>query len=436
MNAVDIIIAKRDGQTLSREQISYMIQGYTRGNIPDYQISAWLMAIVLRGLNPTETAALTMEMVASGEHLDLRRATGLPFIGDKHSTGGVGDKTTLVVAPAVAAAGVPIGKMSGRGLGFSGGTIDKLESIPSFNVNLDPDQFIDAVRRVGLVITAQSAALAPADGKLYALRDVTGTVDALPLIAASIMSKKIAAGASGVVLDVKHGRGAFMKTLEQATALAAQMVALGRQVGLPVAAVLSGMDQPLGWAIGNALEVGEAVETLRGGGPADLWDEAVHLGRELLLMAGVAGDAADADARLNQARASGAALEMLRQMVINQGGDVRVIDDPARLPTAPQQTPLPSPSTGYISSLDAEMLGRASVALGAGRTVKGAQIDLRVGFVLHQKVGDAVQAGEPLLTIHAADEATAQHIAPQLLAAYQFSPQPIAPPPLTGEVIR
>lgn len=436
MNAVDIILAKRAGQSLSNEQIGYMVQGYTAGSIPDYQISAWLMAICWQGMTAAETAALTMAMVASGDHLDLRLATGLPFVGDKHSTGGVGDKTTLVVAPAVAAAGVPIGKMSGRGLGFSGGTIDKLESIPGFNVNLDREQFIAAVKNVGLVITAQSASLAPADGKLYALRDVTGTVESLPLIAASIMSKKIAAGASGVVLDVKHGRGAFMKTLAAARALAETMVTLGGQVGLPVRAVLSGMDQPLGLAIGNALEVGEAIATLRGGGPADLWAEALALGRELLLMAGVASDAADADARLNQARDSGAAFDMLRRMVINQGGDVRVIDDPALLPTAPIQMPLPAPAVGYVAALDAETLGRASVALGAGRTVKGAAIDFRVGFVLHKKVGDAIATGEPLLTIHAARDAAARDIAPQLLAAYEFSATPPLPLPLTNGVVR
>lgn len=436
MNAVDIILAKRHAQPLSREQLAYMVQGYTRGEIPDYQIAAWLMAICWQGMTAAETADLTMEMVASGEQLDLRHATGLPFVGDKHSTGGVGDKTTLVVAPAVAAAGVPIGKMSGRGLGFSGGTIDKLESIPGFNVELNREQFIAAVRDVHLVITAQSAELAPADGKLYALRDVTATVEALPLIASSIMSKKIAAGASGIVLDVKHGRGAFMKTLAAARELAETMVALGKQVGLPVRAVLSGMDQPLGLAIGNALEVREAIETLHRAGPADLWDEALALGRELLLIAGVTTDANDADARLNQARSSGAAFEMLRRMVINQGGDVRVIDNPALLPTAPVQTPLLAPTAGYLAALDAETLGHAAVSLGAGRTIKGAVIDHRVGFVLHKKVGDQVAVGEPLLTIHAVDDDSARNIAPRLLQAYSFSPNPPPPLPLTAGVVR
>jgi len=435
MRAVEIILAKRNGRTLDQSEIAFMVQGYTRGEIPDYQIAAWLMAICWRGMLAEETAALTLEMVRSGAHLNLAQATGLPFVGDKHSTGGVGDKTTLVVAPAVAAAGLPIGKMSGRGLGFSGGTIDKLEAIPGFKVSLSQGEFIRSVREVGLVVVAQSPDLAPADGKLYALRDVTGTVESLPLIASSIMSKKIAAGASGCVLDVKYGRGAFMKDLTASRALATTMVEIGRQVGLPVRAVLSGMEQPLGYAVGNGLEVQEAIATLRGGGPDDLWQVSRELGRELLLLAGLAAEAGAAEAMLDEARHSGAALAKLRAMVANQGGDVGYIDDPSRFPAAPVQQPLIASMGGYLVAVDAEALGHASVSLGAGRLVKGAEIDHRVGFVLHKKVGDWVAAGDPLLTIHAANEQAAAAVSPALQAAYQFGPEPVTPPPLSNGVI-
>lgn len=435
MRAVDIIAAKRGGQELSQEQIAFMVDGYTAGDLPDYQIAAWLMAICWRGMTAAETAALTRVMVASGQHLDLAAATGRPFIGDKHSTGGVGDKTTLVVAPLVAAAGVPVGKMSGRGLGFSGGTIDKLEAIPGFNVNLTQADFVRSVAEVGLVVVAQSPDLAPADGKLYALRDVTGTVESLPLIASSIMSKKIAAGATGCVLDVKFGRGAFMKDLQAARDLATAMVEIGEQVGLKVRAVLSGMEQPLGYAVGNALEVQEAVATLRGEGPDDLWAVSLELGRELLLMAGVATAAAAADAQLTAVLDSGAALAKLRAMVANQGGDATYIDDPSRFEAAPVQVDLPATGSGYVAAIDAEALGLICVTLGAGRAFKGAEIDPRVGLVLHKKIGDAVRAGEPLLTIHAADRQAATAVSSGLQAAYQYSDAPVQPPALSEGVI-
>ncbi len=426
MRAVDLIIAKRNGSAHSRADLAALIGGMLDGSVPDYQMAAWLMAVCWRGMTSAETADLTAVMVESGRRLDLRAAA--PFVVDKHSTGGVGDKTTLVVAPLVAAAGVPVGKMSGRGLGFSGGTIDKLESIPGFRVTLSDAEFLAGVREVGLVVAAQTADLAPADGRLYSLRDVTGTVESLPLIAASIMSKKLAAGANAIVLDVKVGKGAFMKTEAAARELAQAMVAIGAAAGLGVRAVLSSMDQPLGYAIGNALEVREAIQTLRGAGPSDLRDLAFALGTPLLLMAGKAADAAAAQAQLQAALDSGAALAKLRAFVAYQGGDPTCIDQPEQFPSAPVIVPLPAPHAGYVATIDAEALGYAAVTLGAGRTVKTDAIDPAVGFVLRRKIGDAVQAGAPLLDIHARTAEQAAAVADRLVAAFTLSVDPLVPP--------
>jgi pyrimidine-nucleoside phosphorylase len=392
------------------------------------------MAVVWRGMTARETAWLTAVMAASGRRLDLSGVA--PFVVDKHSSGGVGDKTTLVVAPLVAAAGVPVGKMSGRGLGFSGGTSDKLESIPGWRASLSTEEFFAAIRDVGLVVAAQGPDLAPADGRMYALRDVTGTVDSLPLIAGSIMSKKLAAGANAIVLDVKVGSGAFMKTLAEARALAQAMVAIGHEAGLQVRAVISDMAQPLGFAIGNALEVREAIATLRGHGPADLLDLALVLGNELLAMAGQGESDEARRARLLDGLQSGAALAKLRAFVVNQGGDGTYIDDPDRLPTAPVQTPLPAPQDGTIAAIDAEALGRATVALGAGRATKADTIDHAVGIVLARKVGETVRAGEPLLIIHARDDAQVATVTPALLAAYRWHAGPVERPPLVKDIIR
>ena len=433
MRAVDIIAAKRDGRELTAEEIDTLIKGATSGEIPDYQLSAWLMATFLNGMSARETADLTRAMVGSGRRIDLSAVA--PFVADKHSTGGVGDKTTLVVAPLVAAAGVPVGKMSGRGLGFSGGTIDKLESIPGFRTQLSPDEFVAELRKVGLVVAAQTADLAPADGKLYALRDVTATIESLPLIASSIMSKKIAAGANGVVLDVKVGRGAFMKTLDEARALAESMRDIGASVGLQVRAVLSDMDQPLGWAVGNALEVAEAVQTLRGEGPADLTEVALTLGGHLLNMAGRTSSVEEGVKALRETLESGRGLAKFRQFVAGQGGDPAFIDDLSLLPQATVRRELGCRQDGYLASINAEAIGKASVEIGAGRAVKNAPIDHSVGFVLHRKVGDRVRAGDSLLTIHAASEAAADAVTDELYAAFSFSGTPVEAPPVVLGVI-
>ncbi|HST03820.1 MAG TPA: thymidine phosphorylase [Chloroflexia bacterium] len=433
MNVVDIIAAKRDGHELSSEQIGWLINGAMEGSVADYQLSAWLMAVVLKGMSDRETADLTRSLVASGKRLDLSSLGG--FVGDKHSTGGVGDKTTLVVAPLVAAAGVPMGKMSGRGLGYSGGTIDKLESIPGMQCSLTVDQFIEGVRNVGLVVAAQTPDLAPADGILYKMRDVTATVDSLPLIASSIMSKKIAAGANGVVLDVKVGSGAFMKTPDQARALAISMRDIGRGVGLLVRAVLSDMDQPLGWAVGNNLEVHEAVQTLRGEGPADLLEVALVIGGNLLEMAGKANSVEAGQDILRETLRSGAGLEKLREFVMNQGGDPSFIDDPHALPSAPVQRDLVARTSGWIAHIDAEAIGRASVEIGAGRRVKSDAIDHRVGFVLNAKIGDHVETGSKLATIHTSSDQAASQVEPAILNAFTISATPVAIPPVIMEVI-
>jgi len=433
MRTVDLIAKKRDGLALSAAEIDFLVQGFTRGEIPDYQISAWLMAVVLRGMDKRETTDLTLAMARSGETLDLSAIA--PVVVDKHSTGGVGDKTTLVVAPLVAAAGLPVGKMSGRGLGFSGGTLDKLESIAGYNVNLTKQQFLQQLAEHGIVVAGQSADLAPADGKLYALRDVTATVESLPLIASSVMSKKIAAGANAIVLDVKVGRGAFMKTLDDAQALARTMVDIGRGVGRRVTAVISDMSQPLGCAVGNALEVAEAIATLRGQGPADFLELCLTVGAQMLLLAGKVEKAAEGRALLLVKLLSGAALAKFGEWVAAQGGDWQVIEHPELLPRASLVEPLLAPRGGYVAGLDAAAVGLTVVALGGGRAKKGDPIDHAVGVVLHRKVGDAVQPGEPLLTIHANDPARLAEARERLLAAYTWSDTPVPKPRLVHQIV-
>lgn len=433
MRAVDIIARKRDGEPLTAEEIAFFVTGFARGAVPDYQAAAWLMAVVLRGMSHQETIDLTLAMVRTGLQLDLSDIA--PFVADKHSTGGVGDKTTLVVAPLVAAAGVCVGKMSGRGLGFSGGTLDKLESIPGFRADLSVEEFRSQLRAVGIAVTGQSADLVPADGKLYALRDVTATVESLPLMASSIMSKKIATGTNGIVLDVKVGRGAFMKTEQDALELATLMVDIGRGMGRQVRAVISDMNQPLGCAVGNALELREAIETLHGGGPADFRQHCLNVAGQMLLLAGQAQTEAEARSRLEGLLDGGAAWAKFRDWIAAQGGDLQAVDEPTRLPSARLGRDLPSPRAGYVAGLDAEQVGLASMLLGGGRARKGDVIDHAVGVVLRTKIGDRVDQGQPLLTLHANDESRVPEAEEHVLSAYAWSDAPVTPPPLTHQVI-
>ncbi len=418
MRAVDLIERKRDGGRISAEEIDFLVLGYTKGQIPDYQMAALLMAIVWRGMDAKETAALTASMVASGERLDLSR---FGRVVDKHSTGGVGDKTTLVVAPLVAACGLPVAKMSGRGLGFSGGTLDKLESIKGYRVDLTTQEFLAQLERIGIVVTGQTKDLAPADGLLYALRDATGTVPSIPLIASSIMSKKIAAGAHAVVLDVKVGSGAFMKDRRTATALARAMVSIGAAHGLAVTCELTDMEQPLGRAVGNALEVAEAIATLRGDGPADLTELALVASTEMLVLGKRARAAAAARRQAEAALADGSGLAKLRALVEAQGGDVRMVDDPKRLPRAPQVVTLRATRGAFVAAIDAEQVGLASVHLGAGREKKGDPIDHRTGVVLHAKVGDRVERGQPFADVHVAGRPADAAAVDQIRTAFRWS---------------
>lgn len=403
MRMIDIIEKKRNGKELATEEINFFVKGYTEGTIPDYQASALAMAIYFQDMSDREIADLTMAMVHSGETLDLSAIHGIKV--DKHSTGGVGDTTTLVLAPLVAALGVPVAKMSGRGLGHTGGTIDKLESIQGFHVEITTDQFIDLVNREKVAIIGQTAELAPADKKLYALRDVTATVDSIPLIASSIMSKKIAAGADAIVLDVTTGAGAFMKNEEDAIRLAETMVRIGNHVGRKTMAVISDMSQPLGYAIGNALEVKEAIDTLKGEGPEDLTELVLALGSQMVVLAGKATTLEEARNMLKEAIASGAGLAKFKKFVANQGGDPSVIDHPEKLPQAKYAIDLPAITSGYVSQMVADQIGVAAMMLGAGRATKEDKIDFAVGIVLRKKVGDRVEAGEPLATIYANREA-------------------------------
>jgi pyrimidine-nucleoside phosphorylase len=433
MRAVDIIARKRDGMALNAEEIDFFVQGFTQGAIPDYQVAAWLMAILLRGMDRQETIDLTMSMARSGDQLDLQDIA--PFVVDKHSTGGVGDKTTLVVAPLVAAAGVCVGKMSGRGLGFTGGTLDKLESIPGYRSDLTEDEFRAQLASIGIVVTGQSGDLAPADGKLYALRDVTATVGSLPLIASSIMSKKIAAGANGIVLDVKVGHGAFMRTEEDALALASLMVDIGKRMVRRVRAVISDMNQPLGRAIGNALELREALDTLHGRGPADFREHCLTVASQMLQLTGKVQDESETKAQLVDLLNGQQALAKFREWIAAQHGDLRSVDDPGLLPTARFQRVIPAPRSGYIVGVNAREVGLTSMLLGGGRAKKGDQIDHAVGITLHAKAGDHVIEGQPLLTIHANDEGKLAGARQRLLAAYEWSDEAVEPPPLLHQTV-
>jgi pyrimidine-nucleoside phosphorylase len=431
MRAVDIITKKRDHQELTRDEINFFVNGFTRGQIPDYQVSAWAMAVLLNGMTPQETTDLTLAMVLSGQMLDLSGVVDIAV--DKHSSGGVGDKTTLVVLPVVAACGLPVGKMSGRGLGFSGGTLDKMESIPGYRCDLTTEEFKQQLKEKGIVLTGQSLDLAPADGKLYALRDVTGTVQSIPLIASSIMSKKIAAGAQAIVLDVKTGLGAFMETLTEARELADLMIAIGELAGRDVIALLSDMNQPLGHAVGNALEVREAIETLQGGGPDDFREHCLHVSAQMLILGKVAKDEAEGRHLAEEAISSGGGLEQFRLLVSAQGGDVAYVDDPDRLPRASLIETVNVSRSGYLAQIDARSVGEAAVALGAGRARKGDPIDHAVGFIIHHKVGEWVEKGQPLFTIHANDQSRLEEARQRVLAAHAWSEEPVPPLPLFYE---
>lgn len=398
MRMVDLIEKKRDGKELSTEEINFIIDGYTDGSIPDYQMSALAMAIYFQGMSERERADLTMAMVRSGDQIDLSKIEGIKV--DKHSTGGVGDTTTLVLGPLVASVGVPVAKMSGRGLGHTGGTIDKLESVPGFHVEIDNAEFIKLVNENKVAVIGQTGNLTPADKKLYSLRDVTATVDSIPLIASSIMSKKIAAGADAIVLDVKTGAGAFMKSLDDARELAKAMVRIGNNVGRKTMAVISDMSQPLGFAIGNALEVKEAIDTLKGEGPEDLTELCLTLGSHMVYLSQKASSTEEARKMLEESIKNGSALEKFKIFLKAQGGDESVVDQPEKLPTAKYQIELLAKEDGWVEEIIADDVGTAAMLLGAGRATKESEIDLAVGLVLKKKVGDSVQKGESLLTIH------------------------------------
>ncbi|MCL1631414.1 pyrimidine-nucleoside phosphorylase [Sporolactobacillus sp. CPB3-1] len=424
MRMVDIITKKRDGIALTDEEIRFFIEGYTHGTIPDYQASALAMAIYFRDMNDSEIAALTRAMVDSGDTVDLSPIAGLKV--DKHSTGGVGDTTTLVLAPLVASVNVPVAKMSGRGLGFTGGTLDKLESISGFSVEMDGLQFIDHVNRDQIAVIGQSGDLVPADKKLYALRDVSGSIESIPLIASSVMSKKIAAGADAIVLEVTCGSGAFMKSERDAIRLAETMVRIGIRVGRKTAAVITDMSQPLGFAIGNALEVKEAIDTLRGHGPEDLKELVLELGSRMVVFAERAKTRQEARLLLEQALDQGRAFDKFRQFIENQGGDPSVADHPERLPQAKYQIELPARSSGVIAEMKADQIGLAAMLLGAGRATKEEQINHATGIVLHKKVGDSVAKDEPLLTIHS-DSKDVAHVVRLLNTAIRLADQASRP---------
>ncbi|MDN9009957.1 pyrimidine-nucleoside phosphorylase [Brevibacillus laterosporus] len=427
MRMVDLIEKKRDGKELTKEEIIFIVEGFTDGSIPDYQMSALAMAIYFQGMTPEETAYLTMAMVESGDQIDLSAIEGVKV--DKHSTGGVGDTTTLVLAPLVAAVGVPVAKMSGRGLGHTGGTIDKLEAVAGFHVEIDNEEFNRLVNTNKVAVVGQSGNLTPADKKLYGLRDVTGSVSSIPLIASSIMSKKIASGADAIVLDVKTGAGAFMKTLDDAKELASTMVKIGNQVGRKTMAVISDMSQPLGFAIGNALEVKEAIDTLKGEGPEDLRELCLVLGSQMVYLAGEAASLEEARTKLEEVIANGKALETFKTFLAAQGGDASVVDQPERLPTAQFTIEVPAKEDGYVAEIIADDIGTAAMILGAGRATKESEIDLAVGLILHKKVGDQVKQGESLVTIHSNTQDVDQVIE-RIYQSYGFSKDPVGALPL------
>lgn len=433
MRMVDLIKKKRDGMKLSRKEIEYIIQGYVSGDIPDYQMSALTMAIYFRGMDDAETANLTMAMANSGEIADLSPIKGIKV--DKHSTGGVADTTTLVLAPLVAACGAPVAKMSGRGLGHTGGTLDKLESIPGMKVSLTMEEFIENVNRIGLAVIGQTEDLAPADKKLYALRDVTATVDIIPLIASSIMSKKLAGGSDAIVLDVKLGDGAFMKDYESALKLAQVMVSIGENAGKRTVAVITDMNQPLGLAIGNSLEVIEACEALQGRGCRDLMDVCMFLGSHMLMLAGVAKTMEEAASRLEYALEKGMGFEKFKEMVRAQGGNPDALEDYSLLPTARIRYDIKAENDLYISKLYAEKLGLCAMRLGAGRERKEDVIDLSVGIMLNKKVGDFVKKGEVIATVHANDEERLNNVLPDILNSIETSDERVEKPKLIYAVV-
>ncbi|MFC0014737.1 MULTISPECIES: pyrimidine-nucleoside phosphorylase [Allobacillus] len=432
MRMYDIIAKKRDGGELSQEEIQFFIDGYTSGEIPDYQASAFAMALYFQGMNKEERAAITMAMAQSGDMIDLSEIEGTKV--DKHSTGGVGDTTTLILAPLVASVGVPVAKMSGRGLGHTGGTIDKLESVPGFHVELTKEEFIQNVNERKVSVIGQSGNLTPADKKLYALRDVTATVNSIPLIASSIMSKKIAAGADAIVLDVKTGAGAFMKEESESIDLAKAMVEIGNSVGRKTKAVISDMSQPLGNAIGNALEVKEAIETLKGTGPEDLTKLSLTLGSQMVVLAGHAENLTDAWSLLEKSIENGDALKKFKEFLASQGGDASVVDEPTLLPQAKYQFEVLADTSGYIHEMVADEIGHAASMLGAGRLTKDSEIDLSVGVVLQKKVGDTIEKGEPLLTVHSNQE-DIKEVENKLKENIKISPDPLIPPDLIRQII-
>lgn len=424
---IDLIERKRDGGELTSKEITWFVQQFTAGQIPDYQASAFMMAVFIRGMNRRETVDLTVAMAHSGDQLDLHDIA--PFVVDKHSSGGVGDKVTLVVQPIVAACGVPVGKMSGRGLGSSGGTLDKMESFRGWSAGMSLPRFREQLREIGLVLTGQTADLAPADGKLYALRDVTGTVANASLIAASIMSKKLAAGADGILLDVKMGSGAFMPTVEKARELAQIMVDIGKDAGRKMTAVISDMNQPLGYAIGNALEAKEAIATLQGYGPEDFWLHCREMSAHLLQMAGRTTSWDEALEMVDEVRQNGRALSKFRQMVQAQGGDPAQVDDPSLLPRSRYVEPILAPVTGWVAAMNSAEIGWACVRLGGGRLVKEDEVDHAVGFVLPAKIGDYVTAGTPIGEVHANDPVKLVQAQQELLAALYWSETAVPPLP-------
>ncbi len=433
MRMVDLIAHKRDGGELSPEEIAYFVREYAAGPIPDYQAAALLMAIYIRGMSRRETVDLTLAMAHSGQTLDLHDVA--PYVIDKHSSGGVGDKTSLVVLPLVAACGVPVGKMSGRGLGSSGGTLDKMESFSGWSPYLSLAQFKQQLAAIGLVLAGQTGDLAPADGKLYAIRDVTATVGNKSLIAGSIMAKKLAAGTDGIVLDVKTGSGAFMPTVEEATDLAQLMVDIGEDAGRDVVALVSDMNQPLGFAIGNALEVKEAIDSLQGGGPEDLWAHCLEIAAYMVLLPGAASSLDEAREMITQTREDGRGLAKFREMVAAQGGDATQVDNPERLPKAPIIEPIVAPRSGYIAAMDTGAIGWAAVNLGCGRLVKTDAVDPAAGFVFPAKVGQRFEEGQQLGTVHGNNEAEAAQAALEVAGALHWSDDPVDPLPLFYAVV-